>query len=209
VGVVKDTKYYDLREDFKPIAYLSAEQETEPDPSQGVVIRTSIPAPTLRSAVTAAVLAVHPHITLSFDSMQSQVWSTVQTEALMATLTGSFGILAGTIAALGLYGVMSYLVTRRRNEIGIRMALGADRVAVIKMVMRESAILLAMGIAVGAALAVAAGRAAGALFFGLSAADPAIMAQAVAALVLVSALATYVPANRAARIDPMRALREE
>jgi predicted permease len=209
VGVVKDTKYYDLREDFLPIAYLSAEQETQPDPSQAAVIRTSIPAATLRAAVMAAVLAVHPNITLSFDSMRSQVWTTVQTEALMATLTGSFGILAGTIAALGLYGVMSYLVSRRRNEIGIRMALGADRAAVVKMVMRESAILLALGVGLGAAMAVAAGRAAGALLFGLTAADPVTLLQAVAALVMVSGLATYVPAARAARIDPMRALREE
>lgn len=209
VGIVKDTKYYDLREDFRPIAYLSAEQETQPDPSQATVIRTAVPASTLRSGIMAAVLDVHPNITLSFDSMRSQVWSTVQTEALMATLTGSFGILAGTLAAVGLYGVMSYLVTRRRNEIGIRMALGADRAAVVKMVLGESAFLLALGVVLGAALAVAAGRAASALLFGLTAADPATLAQAVAALVVVSALATYVPADRAARIHPMRALREE
>jgi ABC-type antimicrobial peptide transport system permease subunit len=141
--------------------------------------------------------------------MQSQVWQTVQTEALMATLSGSFGILAGTIAAIGLYGVMSYLVSRRRNEIGIRMALGADRKAVVTMILRESAVLLALGVAVGAALTVAAGRAAGALLFGLTPADPATMAQAVLALAMVAALASYVPAARAARIDPMRALREE
>jgi predicted permease len=209
VGVVKDTKYYDLREDFKTIAYLAADQEPKPDPYQSAVIRTSIDASALRPAVTAAVLGVHPHITLSFDTMQSQVRGTVETEALMATLTGSFGILAGAIAAVGLYGVMSYLVTRRRNEIGIRMALGADRASVVKMVLRESAMLLGLGVAVGAALAIVAGRAAGAMLFGLTPADPAAMAQAVAALVLVAALASYLPAARAARIDPMLALREE
>ena len=159
--------------------------------------------------MAAAIRGVHPQIALSFDTMRSQVWQTVQTEALMATLTGSFGILAGTIAAIGLYGVMSYLVSRRRNEIGIRMALGADRTAVVKMIFRESAVLLALGMVVGAALAVAAGRAASALLYGLTAADPATMAQAVAVLLMVAALATYVPAARAARIDPMRALREE
>ena len=209
VGVVKDTKYYELREDFKPIAYLSADQETEGYPGMAAVVRTSVPADTLRPAVAAAIRGVHPQIALSFDTMQSQVWQTVQTEALMATLTGSFGILAGTIAAIGLYGVMSYLVTRRRNEIGIRMALGADRAMVMKMILRESAVLLGTGVAVGAALAVAAGRAASAMLFGLTPADPATMVQAVAALALVAALASSVPAARAARIDPMRALREE
>src|SRR5688572_11776380 len=209
VGVVKDTKYYELREDFKPIAYLSADQETEAYPGMAAVVRTSVPAETLRSAVAAAVRGVHPQIALSFDTMQSQVWQTVQTEALMATLTGSFGILAGTIAAIGLYGVMSYLVTRRRNEIGIRMALGANHAAVMKMILRESAVLLALGVGVGVALAVAAGRAASALLYGLTPADPVTMVQAVVGLAMVAALASYVPAARAARIDPMLALREE
>jgi ABC-type antimicrobial peptide transport system permease subunit len=207
--VVKDTKYYELREDFKPIAYLSADQETEAYPGMSAVVRTSVPAETLRSAVSAAIRGVHPQMALSFNTMQSQVWQTVQTEALMATLTSSFGILAGTIAAIGLYGVMSYLVSRRRNEIGIRMALGADRRAVVKMIFRESAVLLGLGVAAGAALAVAAGRAASALLYGLTPADPVAMAQAVAVLLTVAVLATYVPAARASRIDPMRALREE
>jgi ABC-type antimicrobial peptide transport system permease subunit len=206
---VKDTKYYELREDFKAIAYLSADQETEAYPGMAAVIRTSVPADTLRTTVASAIRDVHPQIALGFDTMQSQVWQTVQTEALMATLTGSFGILAGTIAAIGLYGVMSYLVTRRRNEIGIRMALGADRRAVVRMIFRESAALLAVGVAVGVALAMAAGRTASALLYGLTPADPTTLAQAVVAMVMVSALATYVPAARAARIDPMRALREE
>jgi predicted permease len=209
VGIVKDTKYYELREDFKAIAYLSADQETEAYPGMAAVIRTSVPADTLRTTVASAIRDVHPQIALGFDTMQSQVWQTVQTEALMATLTGSFGILAGTIAAIGLYGVMSYLVTRRRNEIGIRMALGADRRAVVRMIFRESAALLAVGVAVGVALAMAAGRTASALLYGLTPADPTTLAQAVVAMVMVSALATYVPAARAARIDPMRALREE
>jgi putative ABC transport system permease protein len=209
VGVVKDTKYYELREDFKPIAYLSADQETAGYPGMAAVVRTSVPAATLRPAVAAAIRDVHPQIALGFDTMQSQVWQTVQTEALMATLTGSFGVLAGIIAAVGLYGVMSYLVTRRRNEIGIRMALGADRRAVVKMIVRESAVLLGLGVAVGAVLAVAAGKTASALLYGLSATDPATMAQAVAVLLMVAVLGTWVPAERAARIDPMRALREE
>lgn len=151
---------------------------------------------------------MHPLIALKFDTMSSQVRRTVQSEALMATLTGSFGVLAGVIAAIGLYGVMSYLVARRRNEIGIRMALGADRAAV-KMVLMESCTLLAAGVATGALLAMAAARTAGALLFGMSPGDPVIMLKAVAAMAIVAALASYVPAERAARVDPWLALRDD
>jgi len=141
VGVVKDTKYYNLREPFKPIAYLAAAQETQPDEYLQVVMRTAAPSATA-PAVTRTVAGVHPLVALTFDTMSSQLRRTVQSEALMATLTGSFGVLAGVIAAIGLYGVMSYLVARRRNEIGIRMALGADGAAVVKMVLRESGMLM-------------------------------------------------------------------
>jgi putative ABC transport system permease protein len=209
VGVVKDTKYYNLREPFTPIAYLAAAQETQPDAFLQVVIRTAAGPATLIPAVTRSVADVHPLIALKFDTMTSQVRRTLQSEALMATLTGSFGILAGVIAAIGLYGVMSYLVARRRNEIGIRMALGADRRAVVKMVLRESGLLLGAGVVVGAVLAVGAARTASALLFGLTPADPVTFAQAVAGLAAVAALASYVPAERAARVDPTLALREE
>jgi ABC-type antimicrobial peptide transport system permease subunit len=118
-------------------------------------------------------------------------------------------VLAGLIAAIGLYGVMSYQVARRKNEIGIRMALGADRAAVVRMVLRESGTLLAAGVVGGAILSMAAARAASSLLFELSPADPAIFAKAVAVLAVVAALATYVPAERASRVDPTLALREE
>ena len=210
VGVVKDTKYFNLREPFRPIAYLAAAQDTQPDAFLQVVIRTAAGSPAaLAPAVTRSVAEVHPLIGLKFDTMKSQVRRTLQSEALMATLTGSFGILAGVIAAVGLYGVMSYLVARRRNEIGIRMALGADRRAVVKMVLRESGLLLGAGVVVGAVMSVAAARAAGALLFGLSPGDPSTFLQAAAALTAVAALATYLPAERAARVDPTVALRQD
>jgi putative ABC transport system permease protein len=208
VGVVRDTKYTNLREPFTPIAYLAAAQEPHADPFLSAVVRTESAA-ALIPAVTQSVARVDPLIALHFETMRSQIRRTVQSEALMAALTGSFGVLAGVIAAIGLYGVMSYLVARRRNEIGIRMALGADRAAVVKMVLRESGALLLVGVVVGALLSLAAARAAGALLFGLSPADPVVLAKAVVALVAVAAFASYVPAERAARIDPMQALREE
>jgi putative ABC transport system permease protein len=209
VGVVKDTKYYNLREPFKPIAYLAAAQETQPDEFLQVVLRTAAGPRGLAPMVTRSVASVHPLIGLQFDTMSSQVRRTLQSEALMATLTGSFGILAGVIAAIGLYGVMSYLVARRRNEIGIRMALGADRRAVVGMVLRESGLLLGAGVLVGAVLAVGAARTASALLFGLTPGDPITFVKAVASLAAVAALASYLPAERAARVDPTLALREE
>jgi predicted permease len=209
VGVVKDTKYSDMREDFGPIGYLAAAQETDPDPYLQVVVRAAGPLSATRSAVTRAVSQVHPEISLQFDTMTSQIQRALLPERLMATLTGFFGGLAGLIAAIGLYGVMSYVVARRRNEIGIRMALGADRPAVLKMVLRDAGVLLAIGVVAGAVLSVAAARTASALLFGLSPGDPATFAQAVAVLAAVAALASYVPAERAARVDPCMALRDE
>src|SRR5260221_3172982 len=209
VGLVKDMNYYTLREPFTPIAYLAAAQETQPDAFLQVVIRTAANPAALVPAVTRSVAEVHPLIGLKFDSMRSQVRRTLQSEGLMAPLAGSVGILAGVIAAVGLYGVMSYLAARRRNEIGIRMALGADRRAVGKMVLRESGLLLGAGVVVGAVLAVGAARAASAPLFGLSPRHPLTVLQAVASLAAVAALASYLPAERAARVDPTLALREE
>jgi predicted permease len=209
VGVVKDTKYRDMREPFGPIAYLAAAQETDPDPYLSLIVRSAGALSATESAITRAAAGVHPEISLHFDTMTSQVRRTLLPERLMATLTGFFGGLAGLIAAIGLYGVMSYVVAQRRNEIGIRMALGADRPAVLKMVLRESGLLLGTGVLAGAALSVVAARTASALLFGLSPGDPATFAQAVAVLAGVAALASYVPAQRAARVDPCLALRED
>jgi predicted permease len=209
VGVVKDTKYQDMREDFGPIAYLAAGQDGNPDPYLQVVVRAAGPLSETRSALTRAVGQVHPAISLNVEAMTSQIQRGLLVEKLMATLTGLFGGLAGLIAAIGLYGVMSYVVARRRNEIGIRMALGADRSNVIRMVLRESGALLGLGVLAGALLSVAAARTASSLLFGLTPGDPLTFAQATVALAIVAALASYLPARRASRVDPCLALRDE
>jgi ABC-type antimicrobial peptide transport system permease subunit len=120
-----------------------------------------------------------------------------------------FGGLAAVLATIGLYGVMSYMVARRRNEIGIRMALGAGRRDVVRMVMGEAAVLLLAGVVVGTGLAIAAGRAAATLLFGLRPGDPATLALAAGGLAVVAMLASYLPALRASRLEPIEALREE
>ena len=127
----------------------------------------------------------------------------------MATLSGFFGFLAALLATVGLYGVISYTVARRTNEIGIRMALGAQRGNVVGMIMREAGWLLALGIGIGAALALAGARTATSLLFGLKPHDPLTMVLAIVSLVAVAAAASFLPAHRASRLDPMAALREE
>jgi putative ABC transport system permease protein len=209
VGLVKDTKYTDLREPFTPIAFLAATQETVPEPYLQVVLRSGAPLTTVQSAVTHAALEISPTAVLQFDTMAAQVRKSLLRERLMATLSGLFGLLAALIATIGLYGVMSYMVARRKTEIGIRMALGADRGSVVRMVLREAGVLLAGGLIVGTILAVAAGHAASALLFGLQPWDPSTLALAAAVLAAVAMSAGYVPALRASRLEPTVALRED
>jgi predicted permease len=209
VGLTKDVKYTNLREEFKPIAFLASNQEKAPDPSLQFVVRSSAPLATVTGGVSAAIAAAAPSAILEFDTLNSMVRNSLMRERLMATLSGFFGLLAGLLATIGLYGVMSYMVERRRNEIGIRIALGADRGAVVGMIMREAATLLAAGLIVGGLAAFGASKMAGTLLFGLKPGDPASMAMAVLALTLIAGLASYVPAWRASRLEPTQALREE
>ena len=209
VGLVKDAKYTDLREEFTPIVFLAATQEAKPDPELRVVVRSSAPLLTLTREITDAVAKMNPATIVEFQTMNALVQESLLRERLMATLSGFFGLLAALLATIGLYGVMSYMVERRRNEIGIRIALGADRNAVVAMVMREAATLLAAGILVGGVAAVGAARWARTLLFGLGPGDPATLITAAVSLAAVAALASYVPARRAARLEPTVALREE
>ena len=127
----------------------------------------------------------------------------------MATLSGFFGLLATLLAVVGLYGVISYIVALRRNEIGIRMALGASRSEVIGIIVRQTLMLLALGVGFGVVLALAAVRSASSLLFGLQPNDPLTFAGASALLVAIALIASFLPARRASRVDPMVALRYE
>jgi ABC-type antimicrobial peptide transport system permease subunit len=127
----------------------------------------------------------------------------------MATLSGFFGFLAAILAMIGLYGVISFMVVRRRNEIGVRMALGADRNAILGMIMREAVALLGIGLIIGTVLALIAGGTASALLFGLRPSDPWTLTMAAVSLAAVAAAASFLPARRAATLDPIQALHEE
>ncbi|HEV3279474.1 MAG TPA: ABC transporter permease [Terriglobia bacterium] len=209
VGLVKNTKYQDIREDFSPIVYLPTSQDPEPDPSQEIVIRSHLPLSDLTSGVKRAVAQANPDISIEFRVLQTMIHEKLLRERLMATLSGFFGFLAALLAIIGLYGVMSYMVVRRTNEIGIRMTLGAGRGEIVAMIVREAGMLLAIGLVVGIALSLAAGRAASSMLFGLKSYDPVTLALGTALLAVVAVAASYLPARRAANLDPMAALREE
>jgi len=152
---------------------------------------------------------INPDIGIEFRVFKTEIWNSLLRDRLMATLAGFFGALAVLLATIGLYGVMSYMVVRRTNEIGIRMALGAGRPEVIRIVLREAGLLLAAGGVIGIALSLLAARTAASMLFNLHPYDPATLATAIGTLGAVALAASFVPALRAARMDPMSALRDE
>jgi ABC-type antimicrobial peptide transport system permease subunit len=146
---------------------------------------------------------------VDFQSLAGAVADGLIRERLMATLSSFFGILATLIAAIGLYGVMSYLVARRTNEIGVRMALGANQSQIVSLILRQSTGLLAVGLAAGAILSIAAGQTVKSLLFGLQPNDAGTLAVAILLLAIMTQAASYLPARRAACLEPTAALREE
>jgi len=208
VGLARDAKYGDVRETFAPLIYVPVAQDDMPSPYARFVVRSSLPTTAIVPPVTGAIRSVHPSIVVGLRTIASQINDSLVRERLLATLSALFGALATLIAVIGLYGVMSYSVERRRNEIGIRLALGAEPTSVISMVMREALLLLAIGLGIGAGLAVASGRAASTLVFGLTPHDPLTLTMAAAALGVTALLASYIPARRASRLEPTEALRE-
>jgi ABC-type antimicrobial peptide transport system permease subunit len=143
------------------------------------------------------------------ETMRVQINDTVYTDRLVAALSLAFGVLATLLAAIGLYGLIAYNVTRRTSEIGIRIALGAERFNVLRLVMREVMVLSIAGTAVGIPIALALSRYVESQLFGLNARDPLVFIAATVALLAVAFAAGYFPARRATKIDPIRALRYE
>jgi putative ABC transport system permease protein len=209
VGLVKDSKYQSLRAPFHPIAYVAASQDKEPGQGTNIIVRSSLPLGPLLAAMRRTMLEQNPEMSLDFRVFHTQLRNSLLRERLMATLSGFFGFLAVVLATIGLYGVMSYMVARRRSEIGIRMALGANKRDVLGLVLREAAMLLAAGLVIGTGLAIAVGRTTSSMLFGLKPTDPLTIGLSITLLAVVAIIASFLPAMRAARLEPMLALREE
>jgi putative ABC transport system permease protein len=209
VGVTGDNKFQDMHEEYLPFMYFPATQQEKPGPDDQIIIRSSLPLGSLMASIKQAMNAVNPGIDLEFKVFKTQVRNSLVNDELMATLSGFFGFLAALLAAIGLYGVISYMVLQRTKEIGIRMAIGAGRGDVIGMIMKEAGILTVAGLVIGTTLALASAQVVKSLLYGLKPRDPLTVVLAVVTLAVVAALASFMPAYRASRLDPLKALHYE
>jgi putative ABC transport system permease protein len=210
VGVVRDTKYRSMREEREPLVFRPLSQLGGPDrPWLELELRGHGTAGSLVRTVTAAVGEVNGSFSIRYRTLEAQLDASLARERLLALLSGLFGGLALLLAVVGLYGTMAYSVARRRNEIGIRIALGAGRTRVMRLVLGEAGRLVGAGLLLGGAAALAATRWVAPFLFGLTPADPATWAVSALALAAASVAACALPAWRAARLDPNAVLRAE
>jgi predicted permease len=209
VGVVKDMKGGDLREKPRPWTFTPVLQNAKPG-AAAFYIRTARNPLAMAQAARQVLQGLDRSVPVyDLKTLDTQIGETHFLDRLLAWLSVSFGVVATLLASIGLYGITAFSVTRRTQEIGIRMALGAARGNVLRLVMREALMLAAAGLIVGVPAALAFGKLIESQLFEMKGNDPAVMVGAMAAVLLVSVLAAYLPARRATRIDPMQALHWE
>jgi putative ABC transport system permease protein len=207
VGVANDLKGADPQGEWRPV-YCPMLQDL-PTLNAIVLIRASGDAPAVLAEARRQFREIDKNLFVDAGSMDRRIEDNVFFQRLLATLASVFGLLAVLLAAIGLYGVMAYSVARRSNEVGIRMALGADRRTVVANVVRETMTLVVAGVAVGLAAAWSATRLIASTLFGVTAMDPLTLAFAITAMMTVALLAGYVPARCAAAVNPIVALRQD
>jgi ABC-type antimicrobial peptide transport system permease subunit len=224
VGVVRDAKFagWGLERPARPMFYVPLAQNVEYHDDlmkklelrshfiSGIMLVTKMPPGALESLLTRMLAELDPNLTInSIRTMQQQVDLSFDQERAVASLAGLFGIVALVLAAIGLYGVTAYTVAQRINEIGIRMALGADRARVVQLVLRGAFSRVLIGLILGLPLAIGAGRLIAARLYGVSSWDPPALSVAAGSLAICSFFAAIIPATRAASISPVDALRIE
>jgi ABC-type antimicrobial peptide transport system permease subunit len=209
VGVIEDLKYGALTEGARPQALVPLAQAESWGPAVAVALRSNGDPAGLIPDVTRAMRGVNEQVGLRFTTLEDQVSQSLMRPRLLATVSGFFGALALILAVIGLYGVISYGVARRRGEIGVRLALGASRQGVLRMVATEVGVLVMLGVLLGVPLTIAAARLVAAFLYGVTPTDAGTMTASALILAGVAMLAAAVPAWRAASVDPMVALRKE
>src|SRR5262245_55363060 len=210
VGVVRDSKHNGLRDETPRLVYLPALQSVDRLSQMFLAARTDGDTLDIVSAVRNEIRAAGKDILITkITTLSEQVYKSLQKERLISTLSIVFGSLALLLACVGLYGVMSYDVSRRKQEIGVRMALGAQTVDVLRLIVKQGMALALTGMGIGLVVSLALTRLLKTLLFGVSATDPVTFFVIALLLALVALLACYLPARRATKVDPLAALKAE
>ncbi|MBO0726587.1 MAG: ABC transporter permease [Blastocatellia bacterium] len=207
IGLARDSKFIGLRDDPGPMVFLASAQAPRTFAGRQILIRSNLPQAEITAAVRRVFNEINPAIMISFEGFKTMIETSLLRERLLATLSGFFGMLALSLASVGLYGILSYSVASRTNEIGVRMALGAKQRDVLWLVMREALLLVSAGVAAGMPVIFFTSRLVATLLYGLPPTDTVSLGLATLSLALVAFVAAYWPARRATRIDPMAALR--
>jgi predicted permease len=207
VGLMKDAKYADVKDEVPPLFFTPWRQDRRLG-NLSFYVKTSLPPSQLLASIPTVLKQLDPTLPVEeLKTMPQQVRENIFLDRMISILSAAFALLATLLAGVGLYGVLAYTVAQRTREIGVRMALGANGARVRSMILRQVAVMTAIGGAVGVAAALGLGRAAQSLLYGLEGHDPLVFALAVVLLAAIAITAGYLPARRAAAIDPMHALR--
>jgi len=209
VGLAGDTRYRDIHDEPTPIVFVSPYQRPIADTNSTFLVRSNEAPASLILSLKDTAAKNSPEIVLNFSILRMSVLEKLTREHLMATLSGVYGALATVLAMVGIYGIISFMVIRRRGEMGLRIALGAQRTRVVGIVLREAAALVAGGLVVGTAVAIACARTVRTLLYGINPIDPLTLIIAIVGLLTIALAASLLPAIRAASVDPIQALREE
>jgi len=209
VGVVKDAQYIDLRRPTRRHFYVAVAQQKQLT-NLTLHVKTATSPATVAESLRAELKKLDPHLPLyNIKTLSAEIDESLTQERLVTWLSSSFGVLASLLTALGLYGVLTFSVARRTREIGIRLALGAQRRDVFRLIMVRGVVLVGAGVLAGLAASVAFGRYIASLLFGVEPTNPLTLAIVSVGLIAVALLACYIPARRATRVDPLEALRYE